>query len=304
MTRPKLSDLIDHTDPASVLKEVQTTLNDAFPNHALDTVAAAFKGIVAIYEGRNPDFKACSTGYHNLQHTTDTFLAMARLLHGGAVLGKTFTSEQVAMSLIAALFHDSGYIQDITDTEGTGAKHTHGHEERSADLLERYCRSAGISQNNLRLGRLLILSTDLAKSNEEDAARSPEINLLCRLMVAADLLAQMSERNYLEKRLFLYREFQEAGIYDYPNELALLNKTIGFYDFIDQRLEHSANQIDRFLEAHFEKRWNIPVNLYREAITRQKAYLKSILSRTDTDPRERLRRGGIVEKIKNTYGFS
>jgi len=144
----------------------------------------------------------------------------------------------------------------------------------------------------------------LAKSNEEDAARSPEINLLCRLMVAADLLAQMSERNYLEKRLFLYREFQEAGIYDYPNELALLNKTIGFYDFIDQRLEHSANQIDRFLEAHFEKRWNIPVNLYREAITRQKAYLKSILSRTDTDPRERLRRGGIVEKIKNTYGFS
>ena len=198
----------------------------------------------------------------------------------------------------------AGYIQEISDTEGTGAKHTLGYEERSAALLERYGEASGMTKENLQLGRLLILSTDLSKSNEEDPARSPEINLLCRLMVAADLLAQMAERNYLEKLLFLYREFQEAGIYDYPNDLVLLNETIGFYDVIARRLEHSAYQIDRFLVAHFQKRWQIPVNLYREAIARQKAYLRSILSQSDSDPREHLRRGGIVEKIKKTYGLS
>jgi len=302
MTSSKLSDLINHSDPQSILTEVQTSLNDGFPEFSLDLVVTAFEDIVALYEGRNPEFQACSTGYHNLEHTTDTFLAMARLLHGGAVLGETFSADNVATALISALFHDSGYLQEITDTEGTGAKHTLDHEERSAAFFERYGQSVGLSTDDLRLGRLLILSTDLSKSNTEVEDRSPTITLLCRLMVASDLLAQMAERNYLEKLLFLYREFQEAGIEKYPNELDLLNKTIGFYDFIDQRLEHTADQIDRFLVAHFTKRWQIPVNLYREAISRQKKYLESILSRSDTDPRDRLRRGGIVEAIKNSYG--
>ncbi|CAB5079941.1 temperature sensitive supressor-like [Olavius algarvensis associated proteobacterium Delta 3] len=302
MTPSKLSDLIDHSDPGSVLKEVQATLYDAFPNVAMDPIVTAFGDIVALYEGRNPGFHACSTGYHDLQHTTDTFLAMARLLHGGAVLGETFSADHVATGLISALYHDSGYLQEITDTEGTGAKYTLDHEERGAAFFERYGRSAGMSTENLRIGRLLILSTDLSESTAENADRPPAIGLLCRLMVAADLLAQMSERNYLEKLLFLYREFREAGIDNYPNELDLLNKTIGFYDVIDQRLEHTADQIDRFLVAHFQKRWQIPVNLYREAINRQKAYLVSILSTGDNDPRGRLRRGGIVEAIKNTSG--
>ena len=304
MTSSKLSDLINHGDPQSVLKEVQTTLTDGFPSLALDQVVTAFGDIVALYEGRNPEYRACSTGYHNLEHTTDTFLAMARLLHGGAILGESFSAQHLTIALISALFHDSGYIQEITDTEGTGAKHTLDHEERSVAFFERYGQSVGLSEDNLRVGRLLILSTDLSNPTTDIEDRSPSIALLGRLMVAADLLAQMAERNYLEKLLFLYREFREAGIDAFPNELDLLNKTIGFYDFIDQRLEHTADLIDRFLVAHFTKRWQIPVNLYREAISRQKQYLESILSSSGTDPRDRLRRGGIVDAIKNSHDLT
>jgi len=303
MNQSKLSDLIDHTDPQSILAEVRATLTDAFPEMPLDPITAAFEDIVALYEGRNPEYQACSTGYNNLQHTTDTFLAMARLLHGGVTLGEAFSPDHAATALISALFHDSGYIQEITDTEGTGAKHTTDHEKRSANLFERYGTSAGMSGENLRIGRLLILSTDLSKSTSSNPDPSPTLSLLCRLMVAADLLAQMAERNYLEKLLFLYREFQEAGIDHYPNELDLLNKTVGFYDFIDQRLEQSAAQIDRFLVAHFKKRWQIPVNLYREAISRQRDYLVSILSTSEIDPLDRLRRGELSKRSKTHLGL-
>jgi|GEM_PF-5209609 len=49
MNQSKLSDLIDHTDPQSILAEVRATLTDAFPEMPLDPITAAFEDIVALY---------------------------------------------------------------------------------------------------------------------------------------------------------------------------------------------------------------------------------------------------------------
>ncbi len=47
--------------------------------------------------------------------------------------------------------------------------------------------------------------------------------------------------------------------------------------------------------------WNVHKNLCREIVTRQKNYLLKILKIPVSDPRDHLKRGGIVEKIRNKY---
>jgi hypothetical protein len=121
------------------------------------------------------------------------------------------------------------------------------------------------------------------------------------MLGSADLLAQMADRTYLEKLLFLYYEFKEAGIGDYESEVDLLQKTSAFYDFITQRLKTMLDETDRFMSPHFTSRWGIHANLYHVAIAKQRNYLKQILEIQDSDPRDHLRRGGIVDKIRREY---
>jgi hypothetical protein len=52
---------------------------------------------------------------------------------------------------------------------------------------------------------------------------------------------------------------------------------------------------------HFTARWKINQNLYHEEIERQKKYLFKILKIPDADPRDSLRRGNIVEKVRKKY---
>ena len=54
--------------------------------------------------------------------------------------------------------------------------------------------------------------------------------------------------------------------------------------------------------SHFLSRWNLPKNLYREAIDRQKIYLSKILGMPGGNPLAHLKRGGIVERVHEIYG--
>ena len=117
------------------------------------------------------------------------------------------------------------------------------------------------------------------------------------MLGTADILAQMADRTYLEKLLFLYHEFKEANMGGYEGEVDLLRKTIDFYDFIAQHLETTLDATDQFMISHFASRWDIQTNLYQEAIEKQKDYLHQILGMRNSDPRDHLKRGEIVNKI-------
>jgi hypothetical protein len=131
---------------------------------------------------------------------------------------------------------------------------------------------------------------------------SAEVEFLSKMLGTADLLAQMADRMYLEKLLFLYREFKEAGVGGYEDELDLLRKTVEFYDLIAHRLEILLDGNDRFMISHFESRWQINENLYQKSIEQHRNYLKHILEKSDSDPRDYLRRGGVIEKIRREDG--
>jgi len=284
----------------AVLQEVLLILKRISPDFDDAPVSHAYISAVGLYEGIYPGYQACSTEYHDLRHSVETFLAMTRLIHGATLDGKVFSHEQVALGLTASILHDAGYIQEDSDREGTGAKHTGSHVQRSMDFLARYGKAQGFSVESIAAGRTMIGCTDLSADIRTFVFPSTECELLGKMLGAADLLAQMADRTYLEKLLFLYREFSEAQIGNYESEVDLLNKTVAFYDFISQRLETTLDASDRFMLSHFSDRWNIPRNLYHESILRQKNYLSQILQKS-SDPRMHLRRKLNVNNIDITY---
>jgi hypothetical protein len=80
--------------------------------------------------------------------------------------------------------------------------------------------------------------------------------------------------------------------------LDLLQKTLAFYDFIAQRLKTTLDATDRFGNSHFASRWGTHANLYHVAIENQRNYLKQILEMQGSDPRDQLKRSGIVDKVR------
>lgn len=57
-------------------KEILRRLSSGFNTVVIDNV---FDDANRLYNGNYPGYSACNTGYHDLNHAYDTFLAMARL---------------------------------------------------------------------------------------------------------------------------------------------------------------------------------------------------------------------------------
>ena len=291
---------IDH--PEAVLKEVQTILRLIFPSPDTTLVNAAFEMITRVFNGEHPAYRACNTHYHDLRHTTDAFLAMARLIHGAFIHGESMGERTVATALIAALFHDTGYIQQKHDTRGTGAKYSLSHVNRSMEFLKRHGPELSLSGEEVAEASAMISCTDISKEIPASQFPSPIVEMLCRILNAADLVAQMADRTYLEKLLFLYHEYKEGHVGNYVSEVDLLKKTMGFYEYIEKRLEPISEKVNQFMVSHFNSRWGIPRNLYALAIQEQKDFLHKILSIPGADPRDYLHRYGIIERVRAIYG--
>jgi len=298
----QLSNLVRMDSPEAVLDEVLVIFGLISPDFNTAPVTFAFNTTLSLYKGKFPGYQACNTEYHDLRHTTDTFLAMARLIHGAVLDGETFTDRHIVLGLIAVLLHDAGYIQEERDREGTGAKHTIIHVQRSMDFLERHGAKYGLSNEEIIADRAMIHCTDLAVDITTIAFPSLSVELLGKILGVADLLAQMADRTYLEKLLFLYHEFRQGDVSSYEDEVDLLRKTVKFYNFIAQRLETMFDRTDRFMTSHFASRLDIHKNLYHEAIERQKNFLQQILEMPDSNPCDHLKRNGIVDKVRKKYG--
>ena len=293
----QLNSLIDMTDHQAVLAEVVQTLSAKWPSFDLAYLERVFSDMERLFHGRYPGYQACNTRYHDFRHTLDVFLAMARLLHGAAVAGLRFTDKQVALGVISALMHDTGYIQTTDDRSGTGAKYTVAHIDRSIAFMKRYYAGDPLFEKELPAFDHILHCTGFVMKIPEMRFPSRELELLGKMLGTADLLGQMADRLYLEKLLLLYYEFFEAGIPDYESELDLLKKTVPFHQFIRRRYAADLGGVDNYMIHHFRVRWNIDRDLYREAVEQNVRRLQFILDSDPSHYRLHLRRNGITKSL-------
>lgn len=300
---PQVSLLVDPSQPQSVLKDAKRFLRDSYPDSDLGLIERAFVLTKRLFDGRFPGYQACAVEYHNYAHTVSVFAAASRLLDGCALAGIGIDSEIAVEILIAALLHDSGYIKEEGDRSGTGAQYTKVHVDRSAAFALREAGTFKLKPEQAARISRMILGTDLARpiaSLKQDSLCEDEQTGI-EILAAADLLGQMSDRAYIEKLLFLYYEFREAGIEGYNSSFDILKKTAGFYESTKARLDGPLGRVSGRAREHFAARYGIDRDLYREAIERQMAYLDSILADDATNYRSKLKRLDI-ESIERTHG--
>lgn len=285
----QLSELLDHGDPDAILACVEDLYRFFYNPEAFTPVADTFCRIEALFRGEFPGYRGCNTEYHDLFHTLDIFLTTSRLIDGRNLSEGIFSERLATNLLLAALLHDTGYIQDTCDTVGTGARHTKMHVDRSMTFVRKNAAYLNLPPEELETICRLIHCTGLQVDCSEEF-RDPEETVAGAILGTADLLGQMSDRAYLEKLLFLYYEFREAGFEGYETEFDILRKTLIFYESIMDRLNNTLLFSYRYVENHFVARHCIKENLYLKAINLQMAYLKEIIRDESTNFRTKLRR--------------
>jgi len=296
----QLSRIVDMEDPQSVLGEVRETVLMMLSEFDFEALNRVFKDIVCLFQGEYPGYRKCTTEYHDLKHTTDAFLAMARLMHGAAVAGESLSRQQVNLGLICALMHDTGYIQTRDDDVGTGAKYALVDTRRSIAFMEKYLTDNAFSKEDFKGYPDILNCTGLDKTIDGIQFGSPDIEVLGKMLGTADLLGQMADRTYLEKLLFLFYEFREGGVLGFNNELDLLKKTTGFYAMARSRFSNELGSMNEYIRYHFKARWGVDRDLYMEAIEKNINYAKFLVENHQKDYRAHLRRDHrySVEKIK------
>ncbi len=292
-----LADFVDMDSPQAVLDEVLFIMTLVHPQMDPSQLTNAFSFMVSLYQGQWPGERECNTQFHDLRHITDTMLAMARLIHGAVITGRHLSPRQVLVGMVSALVHDAGYIQDKSDADGTGAKYTTVHVERSMNFIERYGQRYGLTAEEIPECKMMIQCTDLDTDISSIQFPSGSVELLSKLLGCADLIGQMADRIYLEKLFYLFKEFEEGQVTAYSDEMDLLQKTLAFFPLVQKRVKEQLGGYDRLAKPHFNRRWGVSVNLYQVAIERQHHYLEEILAKPGKDISKHLRRKKIVHKI-------
>jgi hypothetical protein len=286
----QLAQIVDISKPQKILSEAKRVFKANYPKTDFKRVEKPFLLTKRLYDGRFPGYLACAVDYHNYAHSVAVFESVSCLLDGCVISGLAIEPEIAAETLIAALLHDTGYLREEGDTAGTGAQYTQVHVDRSAAFARRETEAFGLEGESAERIARMILGTDLARSWKDLYFASEGERLGAEVLAAADLLGQMADRAYLEKLLFLYYEFREAGIGGYESAFDILRKTAAFYESTKARLDGSLGRVSRKSREHFRERLGVDRDLYREAVERQMAYLDSIIADGKTNFRNKLKR--------------
>jgi hypothetical protein len=282
---------VDTTDLESVSSEVRRIYQVLYPDASAQTLDRSFDDVGRVFRGEYPGYQACDTDYHNLQHTLDVSLAMARMMDGyerSRSNSEPIGSRLFVFGTVTALLHDVGYIRHQNDTRHqNGAEYTLKHVSRGAKFIEEYMRVLGM--NDLApVASQIVHFTGFERPANKIKVPSMIFRLLGNMLGTADIIAQMSDRCYLEKcRDRLYPEFVAGGLAESKMQSAvksalfssatdLVSKTPTFYRSATTRLNDVLGGAYIYAQDHFGGQ-----NLYLDEIDKNVSYAESVAERKD-----------------------
>ncbi len=285
-----VTNTVQVSNPAAVRNAVHELFLRTFPGASFDKLWLAFYDFERLFTGRYPGYLGCDTTYHDMQHTLDMTLAVARLIVGyekSVEPADRLGARRALMAVITSLFHDSGYIRHAERDQDfeNGAEFTLYHVSRSADFLRRYLPEIGMTRE-VGVASMIVHFTGYELDLDHIELDDPRDIICGHLIGTGDLMAQMADRCYLEKcRDRLYKEFVVGGVavenatpgeymVRYRSGEDLLQKTPTFYqEVMRDRLNRKFNRAYRYVEVLYDGH-----NPYIEAITNNIKHLVKIIA--------------------------
>lgn len=256
-------------DPDAVADAIDHVLSQRFggDGYDRDLLHAAFADVGRLFRGEYPGYLACDMPYHDLRHSLDTALLMARLIDGYQIehIGRenALGPEFAVLGVLLALFHDTGLIRKTREADRAGPEFMSTHEERGIDFAEEYLRGTSLAAHS-PLALLIDATRLMADLTMLFSGHRIPIVALGHMLGTADLLSQVSDRYYVERCFFhLYPEFVLGGndrirhadgseTVLFSDAFDLLRKTPAFYEHVVQRrLQENFENAYRYLAVHF-----------------------------------------------------
>ena len=276
---------VDTKDLPAVRRVVAEIYQELFPSGLATFIETTFRWVTDAFAGNYGDFQRIDAKYHDLEHTLQVTLAFARLLRGyhRARATPSLSQRGFELGLVAILLHDTGYLKQRSDTEGTGAKYTLVHVSRSADFAAAFLRDKGFSAPEIKSVQNMIRCTGVNADLIAIPFSSDLERVIGYALASADLVGQMAAPDYIAKLGILYQEFEEANRYAgkpadsvmFKSADELRSRTPQFWEsYVRPKIENDFRGLYRFLEGSDGR------NVYIERIEANIARLQQELSAT------------------------
>jgi hypothetical protein len=250
-------------DPTAVQVEVQAAYRRMFPAADPMFVPQVFGWAIDCFTGNFRDYQPVDARYHDFEHTLQGTLCLARLLRARhlAQAQPRLTQHLFQLGLLSILLHDTGYLKQQHDTEGTGAKYTVIHVQRSAEFAAELLKEKGFTATDIQAVQNMIRCTGVNAALNVIPFQSDLERVLGWALGTADLLGQMAAEDYVDKLPTLYAEFAEASAYskDRTSFIAmftsaddLMQKTPAFWEkFVRLKLDRDFGGLHQFLNSPY-----------------------------------------------------
>jgi hypothetical protein len=254
---------IDTRKPSQVEAEVQEIYLKMFPQGDREFIPMIFQWAVAWFGGKYQDYQAIDAHYHDLEHTLQGTLCMARLLRGRQAQGQEpkLTQRMFELGMLAILMHDTGYLKKRGDNEGTGAKYTLTHVDRSIEFAGELMLANDFLVEEILAVKNMIRCTGVNVKLETIRFQNDLERIVGFSLGTADLLGQMAAADYVDKLPVLYSEFAEAADYNagkmkaggfFNNADDLMQKTPLFWEkYVQTKLNREFLGLHRFLSEPY-----------------------------------------------------
>ncbi|HWA14173.1 MAG TPA: HD domain-containing protein [Burkholderiales bacterium] len=286
-----VSNRVDTTDPQAINAEVVRIFLELYPDASVHVLNRSFRDMARLQLGEYPGYRACDTDYHNMQHSLDVTLAMARLMDGYERTrdrSDPLGARLFRFGIVTALFHDIGYLRKVNDTRHrNGAEYTLKHVTRGAKFVEEYMNKIGMAEFAPIAGQIIHF-TGYERPIGSIQVPNLTFRLLGNMLGTADIIAQMSDRCYLEKcRDRLYPEFVEGGLAArddsdrrtsvmFKSAEDLVVRTPIFYKTASARLNDQLGSVYGYADKHFGGQ-----NLYLDEIDKNIHYATEVAATRD-----------------------
>lgn len=261
--------------PANVLEYIGKIHAESYGHHDIPLVSRVFNDVVDLFDGKWPGFQRCDAMYHNLYHTMQTIPPFVDIISGWNKSGRAprVSSDFFHFGTIGVLLHDTGYIKEDGDDEGTGAKYTFTHMQRSIDFANVYLRQIGLPVHSIPFVLNIIRCTGVTL-DMNIPFHNDEERIAGYALGTADLLGQMSAPDYIDNLPILYNEFAESyrfvgveqllgkGSTLFANADELIASTPKFYEEVALARFKIMNSMEKYIPYHYDGK----ENPYMEAI--------------------------------------
>lgn len=255
---PVLSE-IDFSNTAEVRRLVKERHEHLYGSSDDGRIDAYMDSVDGLFNGDYPEYQAMDTAYHDITHTLQATLCLVELIYHWHISGAApqLSAHDFNRALVAILFHDIGYLKKTGDCEGSGAKYTHLHEQRSCEFARALLEKRGWPTEDIKFVENLISATGPRVDVTTIAFRSDIERLLGQAVCTADYIGQISDPHYPDRLKSLFGEFVESYHYqripreDWPFKSyeTLLRGTPAFWDkFVRPKLDNECGGLWRYLE--------------------------------------------------------